>query len=33
VEAEDVLLARAKQIHPGKDFAELTASTSHFRKG
>jgi hypothetical protein len=33
VESEEVLLARAKEIHPEKEFAELSASTSHFRKG
>jgi hypothetical protein len=33
VEAEEVLMARAKQIHPAKEFVELSASTSHFRKG
>ena len=33
VETEDVLYARAKAIHPEKEFAELGASTSHFRKG
>ena len=33
VEAEDALLSKAKGLHPGKDFPELSASTSHFRKG
>ena len=32
-ESEDVLLARAKEIHPEKEFSGLTASNSHFRKG
>ncbi len=33
VESEEVLYARAKTIHPEKEFGELGASTSHFRKG
>src|SRR5512147_1955852 len=32
VEGEDVLIARAKQLHPGKEFAELSEANSHFRK-
>jgi ferredoxin len=32
-ETEDALLARAKGLHPGKDFPELSASNSHFRQG
>ena len=32
VETEEVLSVRAKKIHPEKEFAELSASTSHFRK-
>jgi ferredoxin len=32
-ETEDVLLARAKALHPSKDFPELSASNSHFRQG
>ena len=31
-EAEDVLFARAKSIHPERAFAELSASNSRFRK-
>lgn len=31
-ETEDVLFTRAKQLHPKKDFAELSAATSRFRK-
>ena len=33
VETEEVLAARAKSIHPEKEFGELSPSTSHFRKG
>jgi hypothetical protein len=33
VESEEVLAARAKEMHPEKEFAELSSSTSHFRKG
>jgi hypothetical protein len=33
VESEEVLFQRAKTLHPNKEFAELSASTSHFRKG
>jgi hypothetical protein len=33
VESEEVLYARAKTIHPEKEFGELGAPTSHFRKG
>lgn len=32
VEDETVLYARAKEIHPDRAFAELTASNSRFRK-
>jgi ferredoxin len=32
VETEEALLARAKALHPSKDFGELSASNSHFRK-
>ncbi|HLF15772.1 MAG TPA: YfhL family 4Fe-4S dicluster ferredoxin [Bacteroidota bacterium] len=32
VESEEELSARAKQLHPSKEFAELSATTSHFRK-
>jgi ferredoxin len=32
VESEEELLARAKQLHPGKEFPELSEATSHFRK-
>ena len=32
VETEDVLLARAKEIHPDREFGELSATNSHFRK-
>ena len=32
VESEEVLLERAKQLHAGKEFAELSAANSHFRK-
>jgi hypothetical protein len=32
VETEEVLAERAKQMHPEKTFAELSATTSHFRK-
>ena len=31
VETEEELLARAKQIHPDRAFAELSSATSHFR--
>jgi hypothetical protein len=33
VESEEVLYQRAKTLHPAKVFPELSASTSHFRKG
>jgi hypothetical protein len=33
VESEELLLARAKQLHPGKEFADLSEANSHFRKG
>ena len=33
VESEELLLGRAKQLHPGKEFAELSEANSHFRKG
>ncbi|MFH0992224.1 MAG: YfhL family 4Fe-4S dicluster ferredoxin [bacterium] len=32
VESEEVLLDRAKQLHPDRQFPELSATTSHFRK-
>ncbi len=32
VEPEEDLYVRAKQLHPSKEFAELSATTSHFRK-
>ncbi len=32
VEAEELLLERAKKIHPEKAFGELNASNSRFRK-
>jgi hypothetical protein len=32
VESEEILFARAKAIHADRDFAELGAATSHFRK-
>jgi ferredoxin len=32
VESEEVLLERAKAIHPERAFGELTAANSHFRK-
>ncbi|MSQ46741.1 MAG: 4Fe-4S dicluster domain-containing protein [Ignavibacteria bacterium] len=32
VESEEVLVARAVELHPNREFAELTARTSHFRK-
>ncbi|TLY31050.1 MAG: YfhL family 4Fe-4S dicluster ferredoxin [Ignavibacteria bacterium] len=32
VETEEELFQRAKALHPGKEFAELTPETSHFRK-
>jgi ferredoxin len=32
VETEEELFARAKALHPGKEFADLSAATSHFRK-
>jgi ferredoxin len=32
VESEEVLLARAKAIHPEKEFADLSEANSHFRK-
>jgi ferredoxin len=32
VETEEVLATRAKALHPGKAFAELGATNSHFRK-
>lgn len=31
-ETEDVLLTRAKEIHPDRDFPGLGPETSHFRK-
>jgi ferredoxin len=31
-ETEDALIARAKEIHPERAFAELSASNSRFRK-
>lgn len=31
VESEDVLFARAKQLHPDRQFPELSAATSRFR--
>ena len=33
VETEEVLLVRAKEIHPDRDFPALGPETSHFRKG
>ena len=32
VESEEELYARAKQLHSSKEFPELSATTSHFRK-
>ena len=32
VESEEELFARAKQLHPSKEFAGLSATTSHFQK-
>lgn len=32
VESEEDLMARARSLHPTKEFAELTAANSHFRK-
>ncbi len=32
VETEEVLMERAKKLHPGKEFPALTEATSHFRK-
>jgi ferredoxin len=32
-ETEEALFERAKAIHPGKEFAELSEATSRFRKG
>jgi ferredoxin len=32
VESEEVLFARAKQLHPAKEFAELSAANSRFRQ-
>ena len=32
VESEEELFTRAKQLHPSKEFADLSATTSHFRK-
>ena len=32
VETEEVLMARAKELHPTKEFAELSAANSRFRK-
>jgi ferredoxin len=32
VETEDQLLAKAKQLHPDRQFAELSAATSKYRK-
>ncbi len=31
-ETEEVLFERAKVLHPGREFPELTAATSRFRK-
>lgn len=31
VETEEELLEKAKQLHPGKQFPELSERTSHFR--
>ncbi|MFI5252289.1 MAG: YfhL family 4Fe-4S dicluster ferredoxin [Bacteroidota bacterium] len=31
VETEEELSARAKQLHPEREFAELSEATSHFR--
>src|SRR5690349_10621598 len=33
VESEELLFERAKQLHPGKEYADLSEATSHFRKG
>ena len=33
VESEELLFERAKQLHPGKEYADLGEATSHFRKG
>ena len=32
VESEELLFQRAKEIHPERAFADLGATTSHFRK-
>jgi ferredoxin len=32
VETEEELFARAKALHPTREFAELSPETSHFRK-
>lgn len=32
VESEEELFNRAKTLHPGREFTELSESTSHFRK-
>ena len=32
VETEEVLYAKAKELHPDREFAPLTAGTSHFRR-
>ncbi|MBI2620484.1 MAG: YfhL family 4Fe-4S dicluster ferredoxin [Ignavibacteriales bacterium] len=32
VETEEILFERAKKLHPGKQFAEPSAVTSHFQK-
>jgi ferredoxin len=32
VESEEVLYARAKQLHPAKEFAELSPANSRFRQ-
>jgi ferredoxin len=31
-ETEDALLAKAKKLHPDRQFADLSAANSHFRK-
>ncbi|MEK7818861.1 MAG: YfhL family 4Fe-4S dicluster ferredoxin [Bacteroidota bacterium] len=31
-ETEDILIARAKELHPDRAFQELSATTSRFRK-
>jgi len=32
VETEEELFKRAKELHPEKEFADLSAATSHFQK-